>query len=151
MGALGRSERGWPELQAQPHWLPLLAASPACPLPEAGGGCFVGHREVGTAQGSLQQTSHSCSQGLWGKGEQVSRGLGMLGAPVAQGLTLGMLVPRLPMPQHGTPGSHRSAVVFPLRGEHVVAGSSPGRVFMTPLTPPYWVLLEPGIEQLGQD
>lgn len=128
-------------------WLP----HPPAPSQRQGEGALSGHREVGTAQGSLQQTSHSRSQGLWGKGEQVSRGLEMLGVPVVQGSTLGVLVPRLPMPQHGTPGSHHSIVVFPLRGERLVAGSSPGRVFMTPLTPPCQILLEPGVEQLGQD
>lgn len=94
MGALGRSGRGWHEPQAQPHQLSLSAPSTTHPLPRGQGvGALSGHREVGTAQGRLQQTPHSCCQGPWGKGEQVSGGLGALRVPVAQGSTWGMLVP----------------------------------------------------------
>ena len=60
---------------------------PATPSPEARGkGALSGHREVGAAQGRPQQMPVPAA-GPWGKGEQVSGGLGVLGVPVAQGLT----------------------------------------------------------------
>lgn len=127
MGALGRSGRGCHEPQAKPHALSLLALSPTHPLPRGQGvGVLPGHRDVGTAQGRLQHTPHSPCQGPWGKGEQVSGGLGTPRVPVAQGSTWGMLVPLPSCPPH-TPGEVR-----------MVSGCSLRRVFVILLTLPSW-------------
>lgn len=134
MGALGRSGRGCHEPQAQPRCLSLLAPSPACPLPRGQGeGALSGHREVGTAQGSLQQTPRSRCQDPWGQGSRC-QDWGCRGGPCGPGPDSG----HMGCPPHTRdPWVCAPPMLSPLcRGARVVTGRSLGGAFLTRLTLP---------------
>lgn len=112
MGALGRSGRGWHEPQAQPHWLPLLAPSPSCPLPRGRGeGALSGHREVGTAQGSLRRLPVPAARTCGAREAGVRTG----GAGGSLWLRALLGAHQLPAAHPGPSGVRTSSVVSPLQ------------------------------------